>query len=97
MSLPKNYFNRATITFTSGDNATFSRQIKVANINADGTVTIVLYEELPEDPVVGDVLSLPPGCDRSYSTCRNNFNNVLNRRAYGDLIPGLDAIIKGPL
>lgn len=89
------YFYGSKLTFTSGANEDFFREVKRAVIVGD-TITITTWEEFPADPVVGDTLSLPPACDRRMSTCRDVHNNIVNFRGYGVFIPGVLAILKGP-
>lgn len=89
------YFYGAKLTFTSGANDDFFREVKSAVISG-GTMTISTWEEFPADPMVGDTLLLPPACDRRLSTCRDVHANILNFRGYGVFIPGILAIMRGP-
>lgn len=89
------YFDGAKLTFTSGENEDFFREVKRAVIVGD-TISITTWEEFPADPVVGDTLELPPACDRRLSTCRDVHDNILNFRGYGVFIPGVLAILRGP-
>lgn len=89
------YFDGAKLTFTSGDNNTFLREVKRATVVGD-TLSIITWEEFPEDPEIGDTLTLPPACNRLLSTCRDVHENIINFRGYGVFIPGLLALIKGP-
>lgn len=90
------YFDGAKLTFTSGANNTFFREAKRATLAVD-TLTITTWEEFPEDPVIGDTLSLPPACDRLISTCRDVHNNIVNFRGYGVFIPGVLALMRSPV
>lgn len=89
------YFYGAKLTFTSGMNEDFFREVKSAVIVGD-TLTISTWEEFPSDPMVGDTLLLPPACDRRLSTCRDVHENIVNFRGYGVFIPGILAIMRGP-
>lgn len=89
------YFDGAKLTFTSGDNSSFFREVKRAVITGMD-LQITTWEEFPEDPVIGDTLTLPPACNRLLSTCRDVHNNVVNFRGYGVFIPGVLAILRGP-
>ncbi|HVT35709.1 MAG TPA: DUF2163 domain-containing protein [Nevskiaceae bacterium] len=90
------YFQRGVVTFTSGDNEGFAREIK--RHQAGGVFDLV--EPLPYDLQVGDTFTVTPGCDHvyqradgSYGDCKTKFDNLVNFR--GDpLIPGLDAIVQ---
>lgn len=89
------YFDGAKLTFTSGANEDFFREVKRAAI-VGSTLSITTWEEFPADPVIGDTLNLPPACDRRMSTCRDVHNNLLNFRGYGVFIPGVLKILAGP-
>lgn len=89
------YFDGAKLTFTSGENTDFFREVKRATVAGD-TLSITTWEEFPEDPEIGDTLTLPPACNRLLSTCRDVHDNVINFRGYGVFIPGMLAILRGP-
>jgi uncharacterized phage protein (TIGR02218 family) len=89
------YFDGAKLTFTSGENEDFFREVKRAVI-VGTTLTITTWDEFPADPVVGDTLELPPACDRRLSTCRDVHDNIINFRGFGVFIPGVLAILRGP-
>lgn len=83
------------ITFTSGANAGFSREVKLdPNANSDGILQV--WEDFPEDMQPGDAFTLSPGCDRQMPTCINDYNNLIHWRGPGVFIPGLLAITAGP-
>jgi hypothetical protein len=44
----------------------------------------------------GDAFTLKPGCDRQPLTCGKIYGNILNIRAFGLYIPGLDSLTAGP-
>ncbi len=77
------------ITFTSGANANISREIRL--YQAAGIFTLLL--PLPYDLTVGDAYSVIQGCDRTFSTCCNRFNNAVNFRGEPH-VPGLDKIME---
>lgn len=89
------YFDGAKLTFTSGPNEDFFREVKRVVI-VGTTLTVTTWEEFPADPIVGDTLDLPPACDKRLSTCRDVHNNIVNFRGYGVFIPGILAILRGP-
>lgn len=82
LAQPAGYFTLGQIFFTSGLNSGFRRMVK----SFDG-VNLFLIAPLPF-AVVGnvDTYTVYPGCDKSFQTCTNKFNNALN---YGgeDMIP----------
>lgn len=91
---PAGYPAGGEVLFLSGDNTGFVREVKTAAISM-GSLDIELYEELPDDVVVGDQLRLTPGCDRRWSTCRA-YGNLPNFRGWGVYIPGTLAMMRGP-
>lgn len=81
------------LTFTSGQNAGFSRELKVdPNVNSG---IAQFWEQFPEDIAPGDAFTLSPGCDRTTAACKG-YNNLVNFRGYGIFIPGVNAITAGP-
>lgn len=82
------------LTFTTGANTGFFREIKV-DPNANSGI-IQFWEQFPETVQAGDEFTLSPGCDRQKATCRDVYNNLVNNRAYGQFIPGVNAITAGP-
>lgn len=83
-----------TLTFTSGLNAGFSREVKL-DPNLNGGV-ISFWEQFPEAITNGDTFTLSPGCDRQSNTCINVYDNYVHWRGYGVFIPGVLAILAGP-
>ncbi len=65
------------ISFTSGPNMGLSRTIKLATGSQ-----LMLHLPLPWMPVAGDLFFAYPGCDKTYLTCQNRFNNTANNRSY---------------
>ncbi len=71
------YYWQGTLQFTSGPNAGLTRTIKLAT----GT-QLWLHLPLPWVPVTGDSFFAWPGCDKTYTTCKNRFNNTANNRSF---------------
>lgn len=88
----ENWFAYGALTWTSGANNGRSMEIKGWNPTGGG---IALYLPMPRPVVIGDTCTLFAGCDKRHDTCRDKFNNIINRRAE-DFIPGFDAIIQTP-
>ena len=65
------------VSFTSGPNMGLSRTIKLATGSQ-----LMLHLPLPWMPVAGDLFFAYPGCDKTYLTCQNRFNNTANNRSY---------------
>ncbi|QUN28702.1 DUF2163 domain-containing protein [Cupriavidus sp. KK10] len=82
------YFAYGKVTFTSGDNAGYSAEVKAF---APGFVTVALPFPFPVEP--GDTYTISAGCDRTFGTCKNRFNNVVNFRGE-PYVPGLDTILR---
>jgi uncharacterized phage protein (TIGR02218 family) len=82
-----------TLTFTTGANAGFSREVKLdPNKNAG---VIQFWDQFPEAVAEGDAFTLSPGCDRQPPTCIR-YGNYANWRGYGVFIPGVNALLAGP-
>mgnify|MGYP001293239724 CR=1 FL=1 len=81
------------VTFTSGENAGFTKEVKGV-VYAAPLLTITLYEEMPGEVVIGDALEFVPGCDRRYTTCKL-YDNLVNFRGFGVFVPGALAIMRG--
>lgn len=89
-SLPANWYQYGTLTMTSGANTGARVPVK----SDDGVSEIELFYSLPYDLEIGDTYSLTPGCDKKRITCRDKFNNIVNRRAE-DFIPGGNRLTAG--
>ncbi len=79
-------FDYGKVTFTSGANIGLSMEVKTYV-----TGTIVLQLPMPYPIEAGDTYSLVQGCDRSFATCRDRHNNVINFRGEPHL-PGQDKL-----
>ena len=84
------YFDGGLITWTSGDNDTYSMEVKSST--AAGVIT--LQQGMPNDTTIGDTYSLSAGCDKLLATCRDKFSNVVNFRGFPH-VPGPDKVIAG--
>lgn len=96
------WFNLGRVEFESGPNAGLSMEVKDW-VQSTGQVTLFL--PMPFTPVVGNVLTIRPGCDRTRPTCAAKFvmagsadfanGNILNMRGEPDL-PGADFTLTYP-
>lgn len=94
-ALPVGMYNTGTLVGVTGANAGFTRQIK--NDNVGGTHgQMQLFDAFPEDVAPGDVFAAAPGCDRTMTACKF-YGSVPNYRGYGIFIPGIDAMLLGPV
>lgn len=67
------YFGGGVLTFTGGQNAGFSKEVKSF---AAGVIEV--YEPFYYAPQVGDTYALIPGCRKRLEDCRDKWNNVVN-------------------
>lgn len=71
------YFDRGTVTFSTGPNAGVTRTIKAY---VPGKITVSV--PLPYEPATGNAIDAYPGCDGLPSTCENKFANKPKLRAF---------------
>ena len=88
------WFTAGKLTFTTGANAGFSVAVKTHR-KVD-TVTLDLWQAMPEPIAAGDAFIVTAGCDKRFSTCHDKFDNVINFRGFPH-IPGNDFVIRYPL
>lgn len=79
-------FDGGLITWTSGDNESFSMEVKKDTLGSPGEVD--LYLPMPRDIAIGDTFTMRPGCDKSAAMCKGRFGNLINFRGYGAWVPG---------
>ena len=58
----------------------------------DGHAFINAWTQLPATPLVGSLVTLVAGCDKSFETCRARFANQLNFRGFPHM-PGNDVVL----
>jgi uncharacterized phage protein (TIGR02218 family) len=88
------FYNAGTLTFTSGANNGYAREVKRDAVN--GTLgQLSFWERFPNDPAPGDTFTISPGCSRTIEQCIA-YGNVLNFRGYGVYIEGNDSLMRGP-
>ena len=73
------------VTFDSGDNAGYTREIKAY----DGA-TIEVWEAFPLPIDAGDTITLRPGCPKTRDACKG-YGNIVNYRGFPDM-PGPDTL-----
>jgi hypothetical protein len=78
------------VTFTGGNNASFTRSIRTA-VTAAGVTTFTLIAPLPFPVVAGDTFTAYPGCDKKLATCVA-FGNSANFNGT-DLIPAPETAV----
>lgn len=91
---PDGWFTAGKLTFAGGANAGLGVEVKSHRKGA--TITIVLWQPMPEPVAAGDAFSVTAGCDKRFATCRDRFNNTVNFRGFPH-IPGNDFVVGYPL
>ena len=82
------FFTFGKITFTSGANNGLSMEVKEYT-----TGNIILVFPMPYDVTVSDGFDIEAGCDKSFQTCVNRFDNSINFRGEPH-VPGLDKMLE---
>ena len=85
------YYNGGKITWLTGDNAGLTFDVKRYVAASD---TVELFEPTPYTIAVGDTANIFRGCDRTFETCRDTFDNVENFRGFPH-VPGVKDLISG--
>ncbi len=88
------WFTAGKLTFTGGANDGLSVEVKT-HVNG-GTVTLDLWQAMPQAIAEGDTFTVTAGCDKRFATCRDKFANVVNYRGFPH-IPGNDFIVSYPV
>lgn len=88
------YFNRGTVSFTSGAlNGT--RPVEILDwADGGGSAQIALWTDLAEVPEIGDTLDVKRGCGKTRDDCMA-YNNIVNFRGFPD-VPGTDQVLRYP-
>lgn len=84
-----NTFAYGIVTMTSGNSNGYSMEVKSSL--AAGSFT--LQQPLPFGVAAGDTYSLVKGCDKTFATCKNTFNNAVNFRGFPHM-PGMDKVMQ---
>lgn len=84
----RGYFSYGTVTFTSGDNAGFTTEVRDFTNG-----TFALFIPTPKALQVGDTYQAVAGCDKRLDTCVARFNNALNFRGEPH-VPGTDKMLE---
>lgn len=96
-SVEANFFVGGLLTFTSGANNGYGKEVKTHTVGSPNTVnSLTIYEPFAADIEVGDTFTLKPGCDKSAATCKARFNNIVNFQGYGLFTPGQKEVLRGP-
>lgn len=82
------YFTGGELVFTAGDNIGLRMEVKEFS-----ATQITLALPLPNSVDAGDAFTIIAGCDKTSTTCKAKFANLVNFRGFPD-IPGLDAMME---
>jgi uncharacterized phage protein (TIGR02218 family) len=80
------------LALVDGANAGHSIEIRHHRLE-DGLHRIELWLDAPRLLAIGDAVSLAPGCDKSFATCRDRFGNSVNFQGFPH-IPGADFLFQ---
>lgn len=69
------YHTNGVLTWTSGTNSGKSHEIK-NHLSSNNSLEFFLPTE--HDIQLGETFSITAGCDKTHSTCKSKFNNVIN-------------------
>jgi uncharacterized phage protein (TIGR02218 family) len=86
------HFNYGLLTWTSGLNNGLTMEVKDWD---GGAKLFTLVNPMPFTVQTGDAYSVHQGCNKTKTTCINDFNNVINFRGFAE-IPGMDKILQIP-
>lgn len=84
-----NYFTHGRVRFTSGANAGLSMEVK--QYTQEGQFTLMLA--MPYPIAVGDGYEALAGCDKTFHTCTQRFDNAINFRGEPH-VPGTDRLLE---
>lgn len=85
------YYDYGVVTWVTGANAGLSMEVKAY---VPGQITLALPMPYPiSDGSPSDTFTITAGCDKSLTTCRDRFANVVNFRGE-PYLPGTDRIVQ---
>lgn len=82
------FFRYGILTFLDGGNAGTAADLE-DHRRDDGATELTLWLPMPVAVAAGDRFSVVAGCDKSFATCRQKFENHLNFRGFPHM-PGSD-------
>jgi len=86
------FWENGKLTWTSGNNINFSREIKVS----DSFGNFEMYESMDFDIQIGDTFTVEAGCQKFLAVdCNTKFDNTHNFQGF-PFIPGLDLLNQYP-
>jgi uncharacterized phage protein (TIGR02218 family) len=92
LTQPTGWFDGGVVTFTSGANIGYAREVKTFNATGD---VVTLHEEFPYTIVAGDAYTIIAGCLKRYNEdCGTKFDNKPRFGGFPHL-PGIDRMVSG--
>lgn len=89
------WFTGGVLTWLDGANAPVRASVRHDRIGDGGIRTLTLWQEPGSAPKAGDRFRISAGCDKTLTTCRERFSNLLNFRGFPH-IPGEDWVTAYP-
>lgn len=87
-------FSNGVLTWTSGPAS--GSEVQVKSHRLSGTAVILTFWGVPgQAPAIGDAFTLRVGCDKTATTCRARFGNIVNFRGH-PFMPGDDWVTSYP-
>lgn len=86
------YYDYGVVTFTSGQNAGLSQEVKTSTQNGNSQMQIALRQAFPFSISAGDAATLEAGCDRTIAACDKKFANAVNFHGEPN-VPGNDRLV----
>jgi uncharacterized phage protein (TIGR02218 family) len=83
------WFTNGVVKWTSGLNAASGTAYNQVRAYTNSTKRIQLWGFARWTVQVGDTFEITPGCDKTFSMCKNRFSNSINFRGE-HLLPGRD-------
>jgi hypothetical protein len=86
-------------TFTDGANKSATYAIYRTVPISGGKTQIQLFTEASGPVATHDGVILTAGCDKTYNTCKNTWNNTINFGnipSFGNFMPGNDFLLSSP-
>lgn len=90
LTQPAGWFDDGVLRWVTGPNAGRSEEVQTY----DGVTLKLLFRPFYQISL-GDTFTVYPGCQKTFSDCKDKFNNVLNFRGEPK-VPGMDVYITTP-
>jgi uncharacterized phage protein (TIGR02218 family) len=88
------WFTHGVLRWSGGNNANLAVDVREHRKNGS-TVTLGLWQPMPDTVSTADAFTITAGCDRRFDTCRTKFGNAVNFRGFPHM-PGTDAVLSYP-